>query len=194
MTKKKNITGIILAGGKSSRMGSDKGLLQLNGKTFIEHVIDAMKPLVNNIIIVSDNTAHNKFGHERIADVMKNAGPLAGLYTGLNHSKTEHNLVLSCDIPLISTSILKQLIETDYQNYDVVQIESEGKTMPLIAVYKKYCMHTCWELLQIGERRLRFAVSQLNTKSVPIDQKWSAQVKNVNTKEDLKEINHAIEH
>ena len=97
MVDKKNITGIVLAGGKSSRMGSDKGLLTINGKMFIEHVVDAMKPLVDNIIIVSNNKMYDQFGYERIEDEIINSGPMAGLYSGLKHSESEYNLVLSCD-------------------------------------------------------------------------------------------------
>ena len=194
MIDKTNITGIVLAGGKSSRMGSDKGLLKINDKTFVEHVIDAVKPLVDKIIIVSNNKDYDQFGYRRVEDSIKDSGPLAGLYSGLKHSRAEYNLVLSCDIPMITTEILKKLVDADFENYEVVQIESNTKTMPLIAMYKKQCMRKCLELLQQGERRLRVAVNQLKTKTILIDTEFDQFVKNVNTKEDLTEINHAIEH
>ena len=194
MVDKKNITGIVLAGGKSSRMGSDKGLLTIYGKMFVEHVVDAMKPLVDNIIIVSNNKMYDQFGYERIEDEIINSGPMAGLYSGLKHSESEYNLVLSCDIPLIKTKVLKKLTDTDYRNYDVVQIQSQHKTMPLIAVYKKQCMDKCLELLEQDEKRLRAAVSQLKSKTILIESELDNFVRNVNTKEDLKEINDAVEH
>ena len=194
MVDKKNITGIVLAGGKSSRMGSDKGLLTINDKTFVEHVIVAMKPLVDKIIIVSNNKDYDQFGYRRVEDSIKDSGPLAGLYSGLKHSETEFNLVLSCDIPMIKTEILKKVVDADLENHEVVQIESNTKTMPLIAMYKKQCMHKCLELLQQGEKRLRVAVNELKTKTIIINAEFDQFVKNVNTKEDLKTINHAVEH
>ena len=194
MVDKKNITGIVLAGGKSSRMGSDKGLLTINDKTFVEHVIVAMKPLVDKIIIVSNNKDYDQFGYRRVDDSIKDSGPLAALYSGLKHSETEFNLVLSCDIPMIKTEILKKLVDADLENHEVVQIESNTKTMPLIAMYKKQCMHKCLELLQQGERRLRVAVNELKTKTIIINAEFDQFVKNVNTKEDLKTINHAVEY
>ncbi|MEZ4795681.1 MAG: molybdenum cofactor guanylyltransferase [Flavobacteriaceae bacterium] len=188
MLQKNNITGIILAGGKSSRMGCDKGLLKMENKTFVERVIKAMKPLVNQIIIVSNNPEYDQFGYARIEDEIKDSGPLAGLYSGLKSSDSEFNLVLSCDIPMIKTVILKMLVEADYKNYEATQIESNGKTMPLIAIYQKKCMHKCLELLQQSERRLRVAVNQMKTNTILIDTELDALIKNVNTKEDLKSI------
>lgn len=193
MNADNNITGIILAGGKSTRMGTDKGLLKIENKTFVACVIDAVKPLVDDIIIVSDNPDYDQFGFKRIDDIIKEAGPVAGLYAGLKHSKTDDNLVLSCDVPMISTEVLGQLLKPEFYSYEVVQIQSKGKTMPLIARYKKDCLTTCYNLLMQGERRLRLAVSQFNTKSVLIDEKHSDVVKNVNTKEDLETINYDIE-
>jgi len=194
MVDKKNITGIVLAGGKSSRMGSDKGLLTMKGKIFVEHVIGALKPLVDKIIIVSNNQKYDQFGYKRVEDSIKDSGPLAGLYSGLQHSETEYNLVLSCDIPMITTKVLKKLVDTDYENFDVVQIQSEHKAMPLIALYNKQCADTCLQLLQQGKKRLRVAVSQLSTKTILIESELDKFVRNVNTKEDLKELNYAIEH
>ena len=106
MVKKNNITGIVLAGGKSSRMGLDKGLINMNNQTFIEAIINAMRPLVGDIIIVSNNSDYDQFGYLRINDLIKDSGPMAGLYSGLYFSQSDYNLVLSCDIPFIKTDVL----------------------------------------------------------------------------------------
>jgi molybdopterin-guanine dinucleotide biosynthesis protein A len=189
MTKMENITGFVLAGGKSSRMGLDKGLLKINNKTFVQLVTNAMKPLVSDIIIVSNNRDHDKFGYKRIEDIITDSGPLAGIHTALNYSNTDYNLILSCDIPFITTKILRKLTEIDFQNYDVVQIKSQDKTMPLIAIYHKSCRFKCNELLQKGEKRLHVAIDQWNVRTVLIDNKLESFVRNINTKDDL---NYAV--
>lgn len=190
----KNITGIILAGGQSSRMGSDKGLISFNGSMFIEHVIEALKPLVNDIIIVSNNPDYDKFGYKRVPDLIKDSGPVAGLYTGLFHSETENNLVLSCDVPLIKTTVLEQLLNPIHSAFDVVQLQSKNKTMPLIALYKKGCLHKCIELLNKEERRLREVTNQLSTKTITIDSSLESYIENINTKHELNHIVNEIEH
>lgn len=194
MIDKKNITGIILAGGKSSRIGSDKGFLLLNNKTFIQHIIEAMQPLVDEVIIVSNNADYDIYNLKRVDDLIKNAGPLAGVYTGLHHSNTENNLVLSCDVPLINTDTLKKLTDNIEGNVDVIQLESNSKTMPLIALYKKHCESRFLKLLQQGERRLRFAVKQCNVKTIVLNKELEKFTANVNTLNNLKEITNAINH
>ncbi len=190
----KSRTGIILAGGRSSRMGYDKGLMRLSGICFIEHCIDALKPLVDNIIIVSNNSEYDAFGYPRVTDRIKNAGPLAGLYSGLYHSNSENNLVLSCDVPLIKTAVLELLLDPKHNHFDVVQLKSNERTMPLIASYKKRCMHKCLELLKRDERRLQEAVKQLATKTITIDSNLEFYVKNINTIDELNTINHDANH
>jgi len=190
----KNITGIILAGGKSSRMGTDKGFIDLNGKPFITHIIEAMKPLVSDIIIVSNNSEYDQFGYIRIEDSIKESGPLAGLYTGLCYSEAEYNLVLSCDIPLINSKVINKLIDGIDETKDVIQLKSQNKTMPLMALYKKHCLHKCKALLDKDEKRLRIAVEQLQTKTITIDTELDQFVKNINTIEQLNEIQNAVEH
>ncbi|WP_158655102.1 molybdenum cofactor guanylyltransferase [Flavivirga eckloniae] len=194
MIDKKNITGIILAGGKSSRMGTDKGFLTLNEKPFIQHSIDALTPLVSEIIIVSDNPDYNVLGYERVTDIIKDAGPVAGICSGLEASKTDYNLVLSCDIPLIKTEVLEKLIVNRDTDADIIQIESNGKTMPLIALYKKQCHIVFNELLKKDERRLRVAVNQCRVKNIPLESKDYNTTMNVNTKEELKQLEHAHNH
>ncbi len=191
MIDKKNITGIILAGGKSSRMGTDKGFLTLNNKPFVQYSIDAIKPLVSEIIIVSDNPDYDILGYKRVSDTIKDAGPVAGICSGLKVSNTDYNLILSCDIPLIKTEILKKLIIGANNAFDIVQIESNGKTMPLIALYKKQCYGLFSNLLKKDERRLRVAVSQCHIKNIPLGINDYNTTMNVNTKEELKQLEDA---
>jgi molybdopterin-guanine dinucleotide biosynthesis protein A len=190
MKKKSTITGIILAGGKSSRMGEDKGFLKLNGKTFMSSIIAALNPIVGEIIIVSNNSEYDVFNLKRVADSMEDSGPLAGLYSGLLYSETENNIVLSCDVPLISTSVLKKLLEGAPSEAEVIQFESEGKTMPLVAMYKKKCRHHFLKLLQTNERRLRFAIDQLDVKTITLDSELGKTVRNINTISELKDLKH----
>lgn len=188
MIDKKDITGIILSGGKSNRMGTDKGFLSLNGKLFTQYCIEALTPLVSEIIIVSNHSDYDRFGLKRIEDVIEHAGPLAGLYSGLLHSKTPYNLVLSCDVPLVTTNILEKLIEDISDDIDVAQIESNGKTMPLIALYKTKNKDLFYTLLKGGERRLRFAVNLCQVKNITLNSESGKFTINVNTLEDLKMI------
>jgi len=193
MNYKKNISGIILAGGKSSRMGSDKGFLTLNGTTFISHIIETIKPLVNEIIIVSNNPDYDVFGYTRVKDLIDDAGPLAGVYSGLYHSKNENNLILSCDVPMINNTILSKLIDSIEKQIDIVQLQSHNKTMPLIAMYKRQCMGPFFKLLQNGERRLRIAVAQQKTKTILLDSDNEKHTININTISQLKTLRHEFE-
>ncbi|AXT21160.1 molybdenum cofactor guanylyltransferase [Flavobacteriaceae bacterium AU392] len=188
MKDKKDITGIILAGGQSSRMGTDKGLLHFKNKPFILYSIEALTPLVNDIIIVSNNPDYDIFNLNRVNDAIENAGPLAGLYSGLLHSKTEDNLVLSCDVPLINSTVLNIIADNLEDEFDVVQVESKGKSMPIIAAYKKRCMSKCLALLDDGERRLRNAVKQFKTKTIPLESDLHYCTMNINTPNELETI------
>ncbi len=188
MIAKENITGIILAGGKSSRMGTDKGLVLYKGKFFTQYVIDAIKPLVDDIMIISDNSSYDIFNTTRTNDDIKNAGPLAGVYTGLKHSKTEFNLVLSCDVPLITTSVLQQLIDAISFDIDIIQLKSKDKTMPLIALYKKTCAPTFLELLKKKERKMTQAISHFKVKTIVLETDLEHYTANINTIDELNKI------
>jgi molybdopterin-guanine dinucleotide biosynthesis protein A len=151
-----------------------------------------MKPFVNDILIVSNNSDYDQFKHKRVEDSIENSGPLAGLYTGLYHSETQYNLVLSCDVPYINGKVLSQIIEGYDETFDAIQIESEGKTMPLVAIYKKQCLHRCLELLEHGERRLQVAVEGFNTKTITLDSSLEKYVKNINTLEQFKSMENGV--
>lgn len=193
MNINKNITGIILAGGKSSRMGTDKGLLKLNDSSFIEKIASTLKPFVNEIIIVSDHKEHDAFGFKRIEDFYKDAGPLSGLLSGLYKSKTQDNIILSCDIPFISEELIEQLVNNSSEEALINQIECEGKTMPLIATYKKQCWLPIHKALENDERRVRVLVKSLNPNTITVDSNYKLMVENINTPEQYKTLKHEFE-
>jgi len=188
---KKNRTGIILAGGKSTRMGTDKGFVKFNNKTFTQHIIDCLRPMVDDIIIVSDNPRYDIFGVKRITDNIKNAGPLAGVYSALHNTETTNNIILSCDVPFINRNTLELLIAQENNNFDIIQVASEEKNMPLIALYKKQCAPIFLKLLNNGERRMNFAINQLHTKTITVNHSLEKNIKNINTPEEL---NHELEY
>jgi molybdopterin-guanine dinucleotide biosynthesis protein A len=188
MLDKNNITGIILAGGKSTRMGTDKGFLKLNKNPFVQYSIEALKPLVSNIIIVSNNPDYDVFGVERIEDIIENSGPVAGIYSGLEASLTEYNLILSCDIPLITLEILQKLIDSADDAFDIIQLESNGKSMPLIALYNKQVAKTFYNVLQLNERRLRIAVNHCKVKTIVLEKHQIKHTMNVNTQTEYKTV------
>ena len=192
MIEKKNITGIVLTGGTSTRMGSDKALMEINGVSFAQRIISKIKPLVDTVLIVSDHPEHISFNEKRVEDIIKNAGPLAGIHTGLKYSRTEYNLIVSCDVPFISIEVLKLLILNIDDKYDVIQILSGGKTMPLVAVYHTRCEEKIKQLLNEGERRVRFAVARLKTKSVVLENEMTKAITNINTLEELNNITDAV--
>ncbi|NNK69463.1 MAG: molybdenum cofactor guanylyltransferase [Flavobacteriaceae bacterium] len=185
------LNGIILAGGRSSRMGSDKGLLLHNGKSFIEKIIQAVEPLVSHLIIVGDNPDYDRFGYKRIGDEFKETGPLAGLYSGLKHSDSQWNLVLSCDVPLISTELLSKLLQADARDSDIIQFTNKGDRLPLVALYHKRCLPVCLELIRSGEKRLLELQEHVKTRSTEVPDQFRSQIRNINTVNDLKSIQHA---
>ena len=185
MKSKNNITGIILAGGKSSRMGTEKGLIIYKNKPFVEHIIEAMSPLVDNIIIISNNKAYESFGFKCYEDLIKNTGPLAGIYTGLRYSKTENNLIVSCDVPLINTVILQKLTDQKNDTSEVIQLQCQGENMPLIALYKKCCEMIFLKELVKNQRKVQKALKKCNVKTIIIDETLKKVATNINTQKDL---------
>lgn len=185
----KNITGIILAGGKSSRMGTDKGFILLDGTPFIQHIINNLKDIVDEIIIVSNNADYDQFGIKRIPDNIKDYGPIAGVYTGLKASKTDYNLVISCDAPKVDLEVFKPLLKERNDYYDVVQYIANSRTTPLTALYHRKCLKIFKLALQNKIQKLRFVVKQLNTKTLVAPDEIRPKIVNINTPRDLEKYN-----
>lgn len=118
------ISAYILAGGKSSRMGSDKGMLSLNETVFGGHIVNVLeKSSIKGITIVSSNPEFDFLNCNRIAYIYPCKGPVGGIFTALKHSVTQQNLILSVDIPLISAEIIEWLIENLDEEKQLTQVK-----------------------------------------------------------------------
>ncbi|SNR16289.1 molybdenum cofactor guanylyltransferase [Tenacibaculum jejuense] len=186
--KNNNITGIVLAGGKSSRMGTDKSKIVFNGKTFIEHSISALECITSDIIIISNTSDHDTFSYERIPDEIQNFGPVAGIYSGLKAIKTEYAIILSCDIPLINSYVLNKLVHAIDNEFDIIQFEYQDKATPLIALYHKNCLSRFEHAINHKIHRLQSVVNTCNPKNILLSEKDAIYIRNINTIEDLKRI------
>lgn len=180
----KSGTAIILAGGKSSRMGEDKGLMLFNGKPMIQFILDEVNQIAAQILIVTSNPDYLSFGYPLIPDMVENKGPLAGIVSGLSHSTSIYNWVLSCDIPYITTELLLKL-RNEIGDFDAILAKKNGQVHPLIGCYKKDCLGSLNEQLNLDQLKLMNALSHLNVKefdAVDFDEKC---FQNLNSKADL---------
>jgi len=137
------VTSIVLAGGKNLRLGRNKALETICGKTLIERVIERLRPLTNQILIV---TSREQFGlpvackAKILVDLYPGKGPLGGIYTGLLASQSSHSVVVACDMLFLNTKLLRYMIELS-RDFDVV-VPRLGEEMvePLHAIYSKSCL------------------------------------------------------
>ncbi|EMR03671.1 molybdenum cofactor guanylyltransferase [Cesiribacter andamanensis] len=137
MSNKQTITGIVLAGCKSSRMGQDKGLMLLQGKAMVLPVIEQLQPQVAEVLLVANAPAYRQYGFRVVPDLVAEAGPMGGIYTGLTASASEYNVVLSCDMPFITAEALGKLIGQARQTQTSVWPAYRGTCSPFLACTEK---------------------------------------------------------
>ena len=151
------VTSIILAGGKNLRLGRNKALETLDGKSLIEHVIERVEPLSERILIV---TSQEKFDlpvsvkAEMLADLYPDKGPLGGIYTGLAASRSLYNIVVACDMPFLNTELLRYMLGLS-RDYDaVVPRLEEGMIEPLHSIYSRGCLDNMQKRLESNELKV----------------------------------------
>ena len=185
------ITGIILAGGLSSRMGSDKGLVQLCRKPLISYAVDALSGLCNEIIISSASEAYNAMGFAVVKDEIPDIGPMGGIYSALRQSKTPDNLVLSCDLPFVSNDLMNYILEQSDGFEVAVPCEGTEHYEPLCGYYNQSVLGIMSDYIQKSNYKLPDLFREVAINRLQINGPFGFYHKNlflnVNTKHDLKE-------
>ncbi|MBW6492504.1 MAG: molybdenum cofactor guanylyltransferase [Lentimicrobium sp.] len=169
MTNQEKITGIILAGGNSSRMGSDKALILFKGRRLIEYGIGILKEFCNNILISTHNDALGEFGFQLVSDNFTDIGPLAGLEAGLRKSETRINIIAPCDTPFLSCSMLKKLIDNSEKYDATIPAHKNGKIEPLIGYYSRDILPVILNQIEKGDYKIQNLLKQINTSYLPFE-------------------------
>jgi molybdopterin-guanine dinucleotide biosynthesis protein A len=129
-----SIAGIILAGGKSTRMGEDKGFISFNGKRLIEYSIDLLRDYCNTMIISSNNKAYRCFGYQVVSDEISGVGPVSGVASALKNTPCEWNFILGCDMPFLDGRLLYRILQASENTRGVIPVHN-GLMEPLAALY-----------------------------------------------------------
>jgi molybdopterin-guanine dinucleotide biosynthesis protein A len=163
------MTSIILAGGKSSRLGRSKALQVIKGKSLIQGVVDRLAILSTEIIIASARgeaiPCSSAVRIKTVADIYPGKGPLVGIYSGLIASSSSRAVVVGCDTPFLSVGLLEYMTQI-CSNFDVVVPRIKDKLEPLCAVYSKNCLVPIQELLEQNELRISELFSMVKMKYV----------------------------
>lgn len=169
-------------------MGQDKGLMLLNGKPLITYVIETLKPITSQLLIVANAPGYEQFGFPVFQDNIPDKGPLGGLITGLQKSNTEKSIVLSCDTPFVSTALLSHLLEKSSAQKTVVALHQE-EVQPLVGVYHKDDLKILENLREKDMLQMRRVIKEMEVAPVPIDEQMegysSGFFDNLNTPESM---------
>ena len=191
-----DISGLILAGGLSTRMGGrDKGLQLLEGRPMITHIIERLQPQVGPLLINANQNyeAYEVFGLPMIADVISNfVGPLAGMHAGLSHCTTPYLLSVPCDCPFLPTDLARRLSDALMSSgadiaYAITINQNQTEHHPVFCLLKRGVIVGLAEYLSEGGRKVLSWVSSQAHVQVIFDD--HSAFLNINTPDDLKTIN-----
>ena len=164
-------TALVLAGGRSVRMGQDKSMIPLGDKRMIERVLDKIGQVCAEIIVVTGKGydlewLKSLYNIKHVEDVEVGAGPLCGLYSGLQASNNEFNFVVGCDMPFLNTSLVRWFLSEAGSN-DVLVGVVNGEKQTLHAVYSKNCLRAIKTLLSSERASLKNLLNEVKTRLVP---------------------------
>lgn len=146
-------TAIILAGGKSTRMGTDKALIKVNDDNMLEAAIRVLAGGFSELIVSANNRNYESLKIKTVSDVFPGRGPLAGLHAGLQASGNDVNFVVPCDMPFINVRLALYMVELAAA-FDVVVPKIGDYYEPLFAVYTKNCLPVIEAHLMAGQNRV----------------------------------------
>jgi molybdopterin-guanine dinucleotide biosynthesis protein A len=183
------ITGLVLAGGKGSRMdGVDKGLVLFNGKAMVEHVLERLAPQVDQILISANReiAQYQAMGHQVIQDDISGfAGPLAGLQRGLQVAESSYVLTAPCDSPLLPANLAERLMNSLIKHdADLAVVKTGRQTQPVFCLYRTSVLPSLVQYLQNGGRKVEEWQNSLESISVSFSDNAKA-FSNINTREEL---------
>ena len=159
------MTGVILAGGKNSRIGLNKAFLEIGGKKIIDRTIEIYKKIFDEILIITNTPEDYQYLTESVilgeaknlklkiyTDLIPHRGSLGGIYTGLHYSKSDYAFFAACDMPFLNERVIRHIIKVA-RDYDIIVPYFKHRLHPLHAVYSKKCLPLI--KVMVGKNRLK---------------------------------------
>ncbi len=187
-----DLAAFILAGGKSTRMGTDKAFVALNERTLLCRALALARSVTPDVRIIGDPGKFAEFAPV-IEDIFRGCGPLGGIHAALRASSTDLNLVLAVDMPFLSTDLLRYLIECARDSPATVTVPRCGaRNQPLCAVYRRAFADTTEHALQQGRYKIDALFATESTYAIDEDDLkgkgfFAEMFRNLNTPEELAE-------
>lgn len=185
------LSGVVLAGGKSSRMGRDKAFITVRGRTLLQRQVDKLRAAGIEDIMISDRESE-KLGRY-VPDIYPDFGPLGGLHACLKSAKGDACVVISVDTPMVPTFALNLLIGAfQGSGCDAAVIENDGIVQPLIGVYSVSVLPAIEEMIQSGDGDMMDLLKKIKTVQVPFmgDERL---LEGCDTPEELEELERIID-
>lgn len=181
-------TAILLAGGQSRRMGRPKAQLPWKGRTIAHHLIEVVTPLVSSGLVVGSPDWPIPTGWTACLDDQAGLGPVGGLATALPRLTTPYGLVLSCDVPLLSTAVLRHLLAARGAASAACFRTSDGQVHPLVGVYAQLLGAQFGQAVAARQLRLMQVLQDLPLITIPCPASLEATLTNVNTPEQYQDV------
>lgn len=183
-----DIAGMVLAGGKSTRMKRNKALLNVEGVSFVERIVKTLGQRFSRISISANRPDEYAFlEYPIVPDVFEDSGPLAGIHSVMKSERTEYLFVVTCDIPFINTDVIDTII--DKRESDKILIADDGLRLHyLIGLYPRVFLKDLEKFLERDGRQVGVFINSVDHKTVDVSA-FSYALKNINTAEEYeKEI------
>ena len=182
------LTGIVIAGGKSRRMGAEKGLIPFGGKPLIIYPVEILTKVCTRVIISANSHAYDFLGLPVISDRASKGGPMTGICSGLLASATEYNILLSCDMPMITAGLLVHLIASA-DGCKAAVAWHRGFAEPLCGLYHRSLINVLESHIREGKFKLITFLEEIGARFIRIDERLPFYhpylFLNINTPQDV---------
>lgn len=185
MISPEDITGVVLAGGKSSRFGSNKALAILNEHSLLERALNRLKPFCRTSLLSGNYPEYKDYACEQIYDIVPGLGPMGGIYSALKQSETSYVLFLTCDMPYITESLLKRLTENEPPADITVWKQKDGDMQLFPALYASSVLPLVEQHIYSRRLSIRSLLSEVNVCMLAIEANEEDAFLNVNHLNEL---------
>lgn len=179
------ITGTVLAGGRSSRFGSNKALAMIDGHSFLHKSLEILKPFCSRILISGNYTEYEEYGYPIVKDIISELGPMGGIYTALKQAETPYTLFLTCDMPAVTGQLLEQLLEDNNQD-DIAVWQQENGTLQLFpSLFDSSVLPVVERHVFNHQLSIRSLFDEVTIRKIPIRKEDEPAFRNINHIADL---------